>query len=294
MKDFPVRKLKFDFHTDEKHPPVWSESSPEFSIFINALGVHVPYFERFLIKVMRAYRDELPDEKLKKDVRAIIGQEAHHAINFISWNQAMVRRYPKLKNVEEDSKKYFEHAIEKQTKKFKIGLTAGYETFTFLGGMIILNRYDELMGRADPTIRALWVWHQVEEVEHGAVAFDFYKAFYPDNEWYRRGMVLFAFAHICWETFKAYAIMVKVEQYYDSPKKLWKAWRFFGSFAFDFARAAIPVLSRKYHPSNHPICNEQQNPLAVAWRDYYRKGNDAHTLTDHKIETLLNSKPTSI
>jgi len=41
--------------------------------------------------------------------------------------------------------------------------------------MIILDRYEELMGDADPDLRALWVWHQVEEVEHGAVAFDFYE-----------------------------------------------------------------------------------------------------------------------
>ena len=290
MQQIPVRQLRFNFDAVEHHNPVWSESKPEFSIFLNALGVDVPHFERFLVKVMRAYRDELDDAKLKKDVQAIIGQEAHHAFNFINWTREMSKHYPKLTALDQHARDYFELAFQKKSKKFKIGFTAGYETFTFLGGMIVLNRYQELMGRADPTIRALWVWHQVEEVEHGAVAFDFYKAFYPQDEWYRRWMVVLAYMHISWETFKAYAHMVKVERYYRSPKKAFKAWQFFVSFAIDLARSALPVLSRKYHPAEHPLCNELQNPLAAAWRDYYSSGNDVHSLSNEDIRRIMNAQ----
>ena len=56
----------------------------------------MPHFERFLVKVMRTWRDELDDPELKADVQAIIGQESHHAFNFIKWTEVMCRRYPKL------------------------------------------------------------------------------------------------------------------------------------------------------------------------------------------------------
>ena len=290
MEQIPVRQLKFNFAEVQDHNPVWSQSNPEFSIFINALGLHVAHFEKFLVRVMRAYRDELNDEKLKSDVRAIIGQESHHALNFINWTTEMAKRYPRLPALDQHARDYYQRAFKQKSKKFRIGFTSGYETFTFLGGMIVLNRYEEFMGRADPTIRALWVWHQGEEVEHGGVAFDFYTAFYPHDEWYRRWMVVFAFMHISWETFKAYAHMVKVEQYYRSPKKAFKAWQFFVSFAIDLARSALPVLSRNYHPAEHPLCNELQNPLAAAWRDYYTSGNDVHSLSNEDIRRIMNAQ----
>ena len=59
MDQIPVRQLRFNFDDIKGHDPVWSQTNPNFSIFINALGLHVPHFERFLVVVMRAYRDEL-------------------------------------------------------------------------------------------------------------------------------------------------------------------------------------------------------------------------------------------
>jgi predicted metal-dependent hydrolase len=289
MDEIPVRQLRFKFDDVEGHDPVWSRSSPDFAIFINALGLHVPHFERFLVKVMRAYRDELRDEALLKDVQAIIGQESHHAFNFLSWTKELNKRYPKTARLDESARHYFDNALKKRSKKFKIAFTAGYETFTFLGGMIILNRYQELMADADPTIRALWVWHQVEEVEHGAVAFDFYKAFYPDAEWYRRGLVLFAFMHISWETFKAFAHMIRVEGFYRSPLRALKAWKFFISFAWGLLTTALPVLSSKYHPREHPICTKRQSPIAIAWREYYDSGQDALKLEDDIMRDMTAS-----
>ena len=107
MDNIVVRQLRFDFGQAE-HRCVWSQSSPEFSMFLNALGLHVPYFERFLVKVMRQYRDALTDPTLATDVKAIIGQEAHHAYNFVRWNQVLCARYPNLRRLEQSAESFFQ------------------------------------------------------------------------------------------------------------------------------------------------------------------------------------------
>ena len=285
MDDFPVRPLRFNVANLRDDELVWSRSCPEFSMFINALGVHVPHFERFLVAVMRRYRGELDDPNLLADVKAIIGQEAHHAFNFVKWTERMAQSYPGLAEIDANAKQAFTKALEETNQRYQIGLTAGYETFTFLGGMIILDRYEELMGEAQEDLRALWVWHQVEEVEHGAVAFDFYKAFYADDEWYRKWMVLYAFGHIFKETFLAYRPMVAVECRGWRAKL--EAWRFFASFGWDLFAASLPVLRRRYHPRNHPICNEAQSQVALRWRDYMQQGGDGLKLSDQTMAALL-------
>ncbi len=285
MDDFPVRPLRFDLDRIDDSELVWSRSCPHFSMFINALGLHVPYFERFLVRVMRAHRGELTDEDLLRDVRKIIGQEAHHAFNFVALNERLARRYPGIGALDAAARSYFERAAATRSKRFQIGFTAGYETFTFLGGMIILDRYAELMEDAEPHLRALWVWHQVEEVEHGAVAFDFYQAFYGEQEWYRRAMVLFAFAHIALETFRAYRCIVRVE--HGRFRDRLRAWRFFAGFAKDLFAASLPVYRRDYHPSKHPICNDAQNRLAIAWRRHEAAGGDVLNLDRQTVDTML-------
>jgi hypothetical protein len=100
-------------------------------------------------------------------------------------------------------------------------------------------------------------------------------------------MVLYAFLHICWETFKAYRLMVKGESRYRRFKAKVRAWKFFASFAWDLAYAALPVFSSSYQPRNHPICNGEQNPIALAWRKLYRQENDVLTLDNNKIKSML-------
>ena len=282
MDNIAVRPLKFDPASSD---PIWSQSSPEFAMFINALGIDVPHFERFLVKVMREHRGALDNPQLLEDVQAIIGQESHHAFNFNRWTNRLIEKYPALERVNASCARSFAR-LAKRGKKFQIGFVAGYETFTFLGGLIILQRYQELMAEADPVMRGIWVWHQVEEVEHGAVAFDFYQAFYGKHEWYRKGLVILAFTHILGETFKAYAPMVGGEGLYKTPRLALRAWRFFARFGLDLAISALPVLKRNYHPRNHPICNNEQNQIAVAWRNHYQNGGNVKTLNDDIMRLL--------
>jgi len=112
---------------------------------------------------------------------------------------------------------------------YPVGFTAGYETFTFLAGMIILDNYHRWFADSEPVMKALWVWHQVEEIEHGAVAFEVYKRLYGDQEFYRKWMVLLALVHIASETFKAYAHMARIEGWLRNPFRAISSMTFCGS-----------------------------------------------------------------
>jgi len=285
MDNIVVRPLRFDYEKIESQDPVWSRSCPLFSIYINALGVHIPYFERYLIKAFRSIRQEINDPKLLKEVSAIIGQEAHHARNFVDYNKFLIKHYPEVEALDKEAKDYFDNSLKNDSIKSQIAYVAGYETFTFLGGMIILDGYDKWMKDADPIIRSMWVWHQVEEVEHGAVAFDVYKHFYAQHEWYRKWNVLKSLIHIARETWKSYKPMCKKEGYFSSPGKALKAIRFFTHISLRLAKSALPVFSSNYHPRQ--ISEDESNPIAVAWREKYSRGENILEMRDGDIDSML-------
>lgn len=274
MDDFPVRPLDFDITDLPADDIVWSDSSPEFAVFINALGLHVPYFERYLIHTMNTVKHDVSDEKLRRDMAALVGQEGHHARNFIAFNASMAARYPKVATLDAAAKSHFRAAAKKDSKKRLVGFTAGYETFTFLAGLIILRNYDKWMAESHPVMKALWVWHQVEEVEHGAVAHDVYRALYGKHEWYRKYMVVAAGAHIAWETIKAYVHMARIEGWLKNPIKATKSLGFLFSTLGQMAWQTLPVFRKDYNPRHHPLATSKQDPVAIAWRKHDKKGGN--------------------
>lgn len=287
MDNIEVRPLNFDFEKVQLRDPVWSRTHPLFSIYINALGIHVPYFERYLVLGMRKVKKKIDNDKLQSDVKAIIGQEAHHAKNFIGFNKFMMERYPTVKKLDAQAKGYFKHSMDNDSLKSIIAHIAGYETFTYLGGMIILRDYDKWMKDADPIMRSAWVWHQVEEVEHGGVAFDVYQHFYGEHEWYRKWWVIKSFAHIGKETISAYLPMVRKEGYLKNPWRAIKALSFFVSFSAQLAWAAMPVLKRGYHPRDHPMCSTMRSPIAVSWTKFYSMGKDVLELDNAQMRDMV-------
>lgn len=285
MDNIKVRVLKFE--TDKMKSPVWSESCPEFAIFINALGVHVPYFERYLIAALGRAKPKITDDKLRSDVSDIIGQEAHHAKNFIDFNKYLADCYPRVQEFDDHAKKDFASMARKDDLKRLVGFTAGYETFTFLAGMIILDNYERWMHDANPTVRALWVWHQVEEVEHGAVAFEAYQHLFGEHEGYRRRMVLEALWHIVKETNKAYFHMCKVEGYLKSIRGTWKSVSFLTKTMAKMAWLALPVLKRNYTPRDHPLVNQRKNPVGFAWRNWEDGGGEVLSIDKTRMAQIL-------
>lgn len=272
MDDFPVRPLDFDISDMQADDIVWSRSSPLFAFYINALGLHVPYFERYLIHTMNTVKHDVADEKLRRDMVALTGQEGHHARNFIAFNDLMTSHYDGLGDIDAHAKSWFKQAQKTDSRRRKVAFTAGYETFTFLAGLIILKNYDKWLADSHPVMKALWVWHQVEEVEHGSVAHDVYRELYGADEWYRKYMVAVAGLHIAKETIKAFHCMMKSmtkkEGWRRSPWRALKAYGFLFKTLGDMAWQTLPVLRKNYNPRNHPLVTDKQSPVAVAWRKH--------------------------
>lgn len=286
MDNIKIRKLDFDVDV-VADDLVWSRSNPEFAIFINAIGLHVPYFERYLIAAMTRAKGKIVDEKLKSDVIGIIGQEAHHARNFIAYNKALAQRYPRAAEFEQRNKDSFTRRAKRDSLRQLVGFTAGYETFTFISGMIILDHYERWMHDSNPAVRALWVWHQVEEVEHGAVAFDVNKYLFPDDEWGRKWYVAAGTAHILWETLWPYLHMCRVEGYFKSLKGSWKALSFITWMGARMVGLSLPVFRRSYSPRAHPLVNRKQNPVGFAWRNFEHKEGDILAIDKAKMARIL-------
>ena len=287
MDGFPVRPLKFDFNAIEFRDPLWSRTLPEFSMFVNSLGIHVPYFERYLVKTLSVAKRHVQDEKLRRDMSAIIGQEAHHAKNFIELNGWLARRYPKVQQLDVEARDYFKEHAGKDSMKRMAAFTAGYETFTFLAGMIVLDNYKRWFKDSDAVMKALWIWHQVEEVEHGAVAFEVYQNLYGEHEWYRKWMVLVSLLHIAKETLRAYAHMSRVEGWTRNPIKAVAKIGFCVVMLGRFVRSSLPVFKRGYHPRNHPLVNSRQNPIQIAWRRYEHEGGDVLAIDRVKMAEIM-------
>lgn len=288
MDNFPVRKLDFPLEKIRFNDPLWSRSSPDFSMFINAMGVHVPYFERYLIKAMSGAKAHITDDELMRDTRAIIGQEAHHARNFIGFNKILADRYPKIEKLDREARESFSKKAQQDDQKALTGFTAGYETFTFLAGLIVLDKYDDWLKHGDPVMKAIWVWHQVEEVEHGAVAFDVYQHLYGVDEWYRKRMVIGAGLHIAWEIIKAYTHMASVEYGTRRPLRFLSSMGFLASTLSKFVYRVLPVFRKSYHPKRHPLVTNKQNRVQVAWRRYEHDGGNVLEIDRKKMEKMLD------
>lgn len=287
MQGFPVRPLKFTIDALTPADFVWSPRKPEIGVFLNALGVHVPYFERYLVHSMRQARERITDPELRRDATAIIGQEAHHANNFLKLNQRLAERYPRMPEFEARNRAYFEGAAKRDDLKRLTGFTAGYETFTFLAGAIILQNHPRWLADAQPVMNALWVWHQVEEVEHGAVAFDVYRHLYGEHEWYRKWMVLVALIHIFRETFSAYFHMARIEGWMRRPRRALRAVGFFAWLGGVFLRNALPAFRRGYDPRRHPLVTDGQSPIQIAWRHYEAGGGNVLEIDRARMAEIL-------
>jgi hypothetical protein len=175
------RSPRFDFDQVPRH---WFANSVIGTAFANGLNLLFPAGERFFVRSVRRYLDRIDDPKLREDVKGFSGQEGLHAYAHERQFEALERQgysvRPFLRFYEAFAYGFVEKIAPAQ---LCLAATAACEHFTATMATNALAREAEgALLLKEPTMRALLLWHAVEEIEHRSVAFDVLNEVNPSYE----------------------------------------------------------------------------------------------------------------
>ena len=173
--DFSVRDVAFDL--DDSVPRYWHGQRRAVTIFFNNLSTLFPLGERFFIKSVARYREQVADDpQLLAEVRAFTSQEAIHTREHEAYNDMLRRQGYDVDGLERGVAALLRLPQRSGRLRHRICLavTTALEHWTALLGHFVLAEGSNALADADPRMAALWRWHAAEECEHKAVAFDVY------------------------------------------------------------------------------------------------------------------------
>ena len=179
--NIPVRRMYFEF--DDAIPKYWFDNNPMLTMLLTGLSCVFPEGERMFMRSVRHYQDQITDPQLQKEIRAFIGQEAHHGKEHQAFNDFMAKKDLPIARIEAFVKKAIAFEEKNLSKERMLAKTCALEHFTAMFAEMILENPQFLDG-IDDRLKPLWLWHAIEESEHKAVAFDVYQKT-VDNYWIR-------------------------------------------------------------------------------------------------------------
>lgn len=166
------RKVDFDVSSVPRH---WNGGDPVVTRFFDALSVHFPEGERFFIQSVRHFQDQVTDQRLREDIRHFIRQEGQHGIVHDRFNDVMEAQGVDVDQITRNLRRFIRTTQKYMPEKYQLAMTAAFEHFTATLGEAMLKDETDMFRDADPVMRAMFLWHGVEEVEHKAVAYDVYR-----------------------------------------------------------------------------------------------------------------------
>ncbi|MEU9483131.1 metal-dependent hydrolase [Streptomyces decoyicus] len=181
----PISPRRVSFNWAET-PLLWIPDEPTATHVINVLHLLLPAGERWFVKVFKEALPLIRDERLLKDVKGFMGQEATHSVQ-----HSYVLDH--LAHQGLDTRPYTRHidflftcllgekppfglpVPDQEWLRFRLSVIAAIEQFTAVLGDWVLDADGLDRAGPDPVMLDLLRWHGAEEVEHRAVAFDMYQ-----------------------------------------------------------------------------------------------------------------------
>ena len=162
-----VRQMGFEF---DDLPRYWLRDSPFLTQLVNGLHFVFPAGERFFIRSVKRYRDQL-DPELAERVRSFSAQEAQHQLEHRRAFEAIEEQgYDVQSFLKWYRELAYEQIEEVSTPMMCLAATAALEHYTAVLGEFALE--SDFLDECEPRMRALLKWHACEEIEHKSVTFD--------------------------------------------------------------------------------------------------------------------------
>lgn len=247
--EIPVRRMDFEF--DDAIPELWFGGDPVRTMLLTGLSCTFPEGERMFMRSVRHFQDRIKNPTLQKQVKAFIGQEAHHGKEHQAFNDMMARKGLPIADIENMVKVGLSREESWFSPERMLAKTCALEHFTAMFAEMLLE-HPELIEDMDERLKPLWMWHAVEESEHKAIAFDVYKE-QVDDYWVRASemaltTVLFSFFSTLYMTrllVTSEAAKTSRFSFVEGAKGIWKQREIFAKLGKHY----LAYYRQDFHPS---------------------------------------------
>lgn len=169
--DFVDKKAELDNH--------YFADNGLMTQLLNSFHVVFPEGEKFFIRCVKYYADDIKDKDLQERVKRFIGQEVQHSKEHEKiWDQLKAQGYDVelFKNIYSKlAYEITETNLEKifGGKRLGLAVTAALEHYTAILAEAAFETDALKEGNGVPeNIRHMLLWHAAEEIEHKSVSFD--------------------------------------------------------------------------------------------------------------------------
>jgi hypothetical protein len=260
-----TRSPRFDFDTV---PRRWFARSVLGTHLANGLNLLFPAGERFFVRSVRRYLDKIDDPQLREDIKGFSGQEGLHAYAHERYFERLEKQGFDVKTFLRLYEAFAYGFVEKVAPgQLCLAATAACEHFTAtMAANALAREADGTMVVQDPTMRALFLWHAVEEIEHRAVAFDVLQKVNPSLELRAAGLAVATSMLFGLWMIAAGSLLVQDRA---KPERLARELRARREFQSQhgsprFGAAIRAYLRRDFHPSQDTTCDELARAYAAS------------------------------
>ena len=161
------RKLAVDLSNVPRH---WLAGNPAATAISNGINMLFPHGERFFVRSVHHYLDEIKAPDLRAQVNAFFNQQGHHASAHDDFNEVLRRQGFEIDRFLKRYQRISNWLEAHMPAKINLAGTAAAEHFTAIlaDGAFTKGVLDAL----HPSVQQLLAWHAAEEIEHKSVAFD--------------------------------------------------------------------------------------------------------------------------
>ena len=269
-----VPREKLNFGLDGDIPRFWLNNDPFKTRFFDALSTLFPVGERFFITCVRDFKDRIQDPKLLDDIKGFTRQEAKHTMVHTQYNNRLKAQGINVDAILQGQEQRLFGIVRKHmSREFTLGMTAASEHITAIMADCFVER-PEIFEGADARLRAMYVWHAMEEMEHKSVAFDVLRDYAKGSYLNRVSSMMWVTVLFPYHTLRIAGNMLKVDGFSRMERaKLWAKglwWLYKPGGLF------LPLLG-KYFSYLKPGFHPWQEPVVASyapWLQYMSESGD--------------------